>query len=125
MKRLLILATVSFGLIALGETPVPEGDPLQSLIGLISQWSTLSPIALGISVIVVLVQAAKAFLGESFKFKRIIITGLGVAYGVGVSLQNGMPIFDALILGLLTSGGAVAIYEALKPLLKTLKPIGA
>ena len=115
MKAIALFLAV-FGVCLFAEASVPEGDPLASLIALISNFKAMSPIAIGIGVVTIAVQALKAFVGESFKYKRLSVTVLGVVYGVLVSVSNGMGILEALVLGLLTSGGAVAIYEAIKGL---------
>lgn len=104
------------------ELPVPaEGDPTLTLVKLITDWKAMSPIATGAMVILLLVQLLKtSLLGQFFpsiEWKRFFITFLGIAYGVVYLVSTGTPWVTAAVVGLLSSGGAVAIYEALKPLL--------
>jgi predicted branched-subunit amino acid permease len=42
---------------------------------------------------------------------------LGVAYSILMAMQKGASLIEAAIMSLLVSGGAVAIYEILKPLI--------
>lgn len=96
---------------------VPDGDPLQALLMLFASWKTAGPLAIGSMIIVVAVQAMKKMLPE-FKYKRIAVTALGIVYGVLLAVSNGMGVVEASIAALFVSGGAVAIYEALKVPLK-------
>lgn len=114
MKKLMGLVLLTVGVVAFAETPVPDGDPFTTLVMLIANLKSMGPIAIAMAVITILVQGGKAFLGDDFKYKRVAVTILGVAYGIFVSLNNGLGIVEALVLGLVTSGGAVAIYEAIK-----------
>jgi hypothetical protein len=111
-----------FPVIAFADVPIvtPDGDPLQSLLALFMNWKAMGPLAIGSAFIVAAVQALKKLFPE-FPYKRGIVTVLGVAYGVLTAVTQGMGLGAALIAALLTSGGAVAIYEALKPLFSKLK----
>lgn len=104
------------------ELPAPaEGDPTLTLIKLVTEWKAMSPVAIGAMVILLLIQLLKSsFFGGFFKsleWKRFFITFLGIAYGVVYLISSGTPWLHALVVGLLSSGGAVAIYQALKPIL--------
>ena len=97
---------------------VPEGDPLAALLDLITNWKALSPIGLGSGIIVVVVQSLRKFLPSS-NIRRAIVVVLGVVWAVLQGLLNGMGALDMIVMVLLTSGGAVLIYEAaIKPFLK-------
>ena len=100
---------------------VPDGDALQALLSLIANWKGAQPLAIGAMVIVAIVQGLKQFLPD-FKYKRITVTCLGILYGIFLGLQQGMGIAEVVVASLFVSGGAVAIYEALKP---AMKKIGA
>jgi type IV secretory pathway VirB2 component (pilin) len=116
-----VLAITIFPLALLANIGVPDGDPLQTLLQLIANWKASSPIAIGMGIIVFVVQAMKKFLGD-FKFKRAIVTVLGVAYSVLVAIVNGLSPAEAAVMVLFVSGGAVALYEAIKPLLSSGQP---
>ena len=99
------------------ELEVPEGDPLAKLLELITNWKTLTPIAIGSGAVVV-VQLLRKFLPTS-NIRRALVVVLGVAWAVFQGLLNGMGALDMIVMVLLTSGGAVLIYEAaIKPFLK-------
>lgn len=118
MKNMWGLAVV-FGLVSFlaWGAEVPEGDAFQSLLALILNWNSLAPLAIGSGLIVILVQAMKQFVGDGFIYKRTLVVFLGVVYSVLLSMQQGLGLVESLVVALITSGGAVAIYEALKPLL--------
>ena len=100
------------------ELEVPEGDPLAKLLELITNWKTLTPIGIGSGAIVVVVQLLRKFLPTS-NIRRALVVVLGVACAVFQGLLNGMGALDMIVMVLLTSGGAVLIYEAaIKPFLK-------
>lgn len=121
MKKLFLSLLALLPIIAFAQA-IPEGDPLKSIADLILNWGTMKPLALGSSIIVVLVQLMKSeLLGkffDRFEYKRVLITILGQAYGVVLLVLNGSTWINAVVVGLITSGGAVAIWEALSPLLK-------
>lgn len=121
MKKLFVFLWL-LPLVAFAEVPVvvPDGDPLQALLSLILGWKAMAPLAIGSAIIVVVVQAMKKLLPE-FKYKRLIVAVLGVLYGVMLALSNGMGVLEAAVAALFVSGGAVAIYEAIKPALAKLR----
>lgn len=105
------------------EAPTPaDGDPIATISDLIKNWKKMSPVAIGAAIILILVQLLKHnIFGQFFhniEFKRSLITVLGVLYGVVYLVSVGTDWITALVVGLLSSGGAVAIYEAIKPFLK-------
>ena len=112
---LLLLFTMSFAAFAEGIVP-PDGDPLATLLQMLMNWQALSPLAIGASVIVIVMQVMKKYVGD-FNFKRLLVTLLGVVWGVVTARMNGLGLLEALVAALITSGGAVALYEAVKPLL--------
>ncbi len=116
MKRL-ILSALLLPTLAFSEGIIPpEVDPLATILALFQNWAAMSPLVLGSTLIALTVQLLKMFVGD-FEYKRIVIAGLGVVYGVITALLGGYSVFDALVAALITSGGAVAMYEAIKPLL--------
>jgi hypothetical protein len=107
----LLISAVSFAALV----PVPDGDPLLALLSLIQNWKVATPLVIGSGLIIVIVEALKKFVGDSL-WTRAAITVLGVAYSFLVSLTNGGSLLDVTVMTFIVSGGAVAIYEAVKPL---------
>jgi hypothetical protein len=95
---------------------VPEGDPLASALALWTQWKTATPIAIGSLIITFVVQALKEFLPSSGVTRVVVVLG-GVGYTILQKIMTGMGWAEALVMVLLTMGGAVLIYEmVIKPL---------
>lgn len=120
MKRVLGMSLLVACLPVLAGIEVPDVDPITAIMEIIANFGIMSPLALASAGIVAVVQVLKKFLPE-FKYKRFLVVVLGVAYGVVQSSLSGLGLVEALVLALITSGGAVAIYEALKPLLQAMK----
>lgn len=112
----LALGLLTFTTLAFGSIEVPEGDALQLLLQLLGQWNSLSALAIGSILIVIAMQALKQFAGD-FKFKRVAVVLLGCVYAVIQSRIQGLELGNAVVLMLFSSGGAVALFEAIKPLL--------
>lgn len=110
----------------------PEGNPQETLTLLIKDWRNLSPIAIGILFVLFMVQASKAgwvetvfnFFGwkHVLEWKRFIVTFFGFIYGLLFLISTGSSYLNATVVFILSSGGAVALYEGAKPLLKVLFP---
>jgi len=97
---------------------VPEGDPLAALLNLVLNFKAMGPVAIGSLATTIIVQSLRKFLPSSIARKGAVV-GLGVLYAVLQSIIGGLGILDALVLVLLTSGGAVALYEwVIKPIIK-------
>jgi hypothetical protein len=113
---LLITSLTLFALSALADLPsVPDGDPLSLALNLAMNFKTMGPLALGIAGVTIVMQVLKKFVGD-FKYKRVVVAGLSVGYAVLLSVTSGLSWLQALIAALVTGGGAVAIYEAIKGL---------
>lgn len=105
-----------FSVIAFGqEFPVPDVDPFPALFELIKNWKSLSPLAIGMTGIVVTIQVLKMFF-TNFKYGRLAVTVLSVLYAVLLKKTAGIGSLDAVISVIIVGGGAVAIYEAWKGL---------
>lgn len=118
MKKFLIFVPMLLvtALVWAADLEVPEGDPTQSLLALILSWKSLGGVGIASGLISVVVQSLRKFLPSSGVKKAVVVT-LGVVYAVLQMVLGGGGIMDALVTVLLTSGGAVAIYEwAIKPL---------
>ncbi len=122
MKKLIVLLSVGLGLgtcalLRAEGLDVPVVEPLGALLALITSFSAMSPIAIASAVIVILVQLMNKFLTTSVAKKGAVVA-LGVVYALVQKVMGGMGWLDAAALVMLTSGGAVAIYEfVIKPLL--------
>jgi hypothetical protein len=115
VSALVLLCFTSLVLWAEG-LEVPEGDPLAAALALWTQWKTATPIAIGSLIITFVVQALKKFLPSSGVTRVVVVLG-GVAYTILQKIMTGMGWAEALVLVLLTMGGAVLIYEmVIKPL---------
>lgn len=114
MLKLISLFLV-FGVIAFGDASivVPEGDPLAALLNLVMNWSSIAPLVKASAIIMVAVQAFKKFV-PTFQYLKVVVVIGGVIYGFIQSMMTGMSLANAAVFVLLTSGGAVAIYELLK-----------
>ena len=124
MKRfysIFSLVFLMFSFAAFGqEASVPLDQAFKELIALVSNYKAMSPIALSISIVLLLVSVLKTdlvggfFKNQSSLVKRLIITVLGQVAGVLTMVSTGIVWHQAVIVGLISSGGAVAIYEAYK-----------
>lgn len=124
MKRIYGIFTVLFlfmSFAALGqEVSVPLDQAFNELIKLVMNYKAMSPIALSIAIVMLLTTLLKTdlvggfFKNQSSLVKRLIITVLGQVAGVLTMISTGIPFAQAIIVGLISSGGAVAIYEAYK-----------
>lgn len=109
-------AAMIFSLVArAADFPVPEADIASILLGLAMNYKTMGVIGVISALILVSVQAIKAFVPEDFKYKRLITLGVSIVYSVLSGLVvPGSNWVSVVITVFLTSGGAVALYEALK-----------
>jgi hypothetical protein len=119
---LFALLLASFSITLFSQTPggieVPSVDPLFALIELIKNWRAVGPVAAGMTLVTILVQLAKLF--PDFKYSRLAVTVLSVAYAGFFHVAAGLSVVNALVMALITGGGAIAIYEAFKGLGKLL-----
>lgn len=110
---MVLLPVVTFA--AIGD--VPEGDPFANLLNVILNWQTMGVLVLASSIVTIVMQAMKKFIGD-FKFKRLINVLLSTVLAVLATAATGASWPSAVALALFTSGGAAAIYNELLPLLK-------
>lgn len=110
---------------------VPEAgtdDIITALLNLIKNWKALGTLGAISGVIVIITMLMNSHLTDKWfskqgpYVKRLLITVLGQVVSVITLVKGGMNWQAAMISGLIASGGAVAIYEALKPLLAK-KPV--
>lgn len=107
---------------------VASSDIGSVLLNLIMNWKTMGPLGIAIVVVNLIVSVMKSdSVGNIFKkldplLKGLLITVLGqiagilsqVVNGVAEGKSMGAAIASSILFGLVTSGGAVAIYQAYK-----------
>lgn len=99
---------------------IPEVDLFEKISELILNWGALSSIAKGSLVIMILAQAIKQYAKE-FKYKKLLVAVLSIAYGVFSLLVDGTSVGASIAMVLISYGGAPMLYDALKPILKKIK----
>lgn len=116
-KSFLLVLILLVPALLFAEITVPDGDPLSAVLSLITQWSVLAPIAKAILVIQILVQGLKKFL-PNFQYLELFTLVAGLVYGFLQSISTGMSILNSAIFVLITSGGAILVYDYItkKPL---------
>lgn len=97
-------------LFADGALDIPDSDPLSVLLALVQNAKTLAPLSIASLVIMFIVQVFKK-LFPNFLYTRFVVVIGGVIYGVIHQLLTGLSLVNSLAFILITSGGAVAIYE--------------
>jgi hypothetical protein len=97
---------------------VPEVDVIKHLGELVLNWNNMPDLLKGSAFVLILTQVVKKM--SDFEYKRLLVTLLSFVYGVGQLVIGGQELSGALVSMLVAGGGAVALYEALKPLLKKL-----
>ena len=113
MKILVLFLLVSAVVFADASIVVPDGDPLGALLSLVMSWASVAPLVKASTIIMIAVQAFKKFLPDFLYMKVIVVVG-GIIYGTVQSMMTGMSLVNAVVFVLLTSGGAVALYELIK-----------
>ena len=89
----------------------------------VENWKSLGGLGICSLILLFLISLLKSKFGMGlFKkldplVKRLVVTLLGQGVGIVGAMYGGAEWKIALVAGLLTSGGAVAIYEVTKPVL--------
>lgn len=120
LKAFLAIFAFMFACVAFGQDfPMPEVDPLPALLELIKNWKAVTPLGIGMTLIVILVQLLKT-VAQGFKYSRLAVVFLSVVYAALLQFSQGVGIWSALISAFIVGGGAVAIYEAWRGISQTL-----
>lgn len=119
MKNFLIATLLLFPLALFASIVLPDQDPLAVAMQLFQEWNTLAPLARGAMIIVVLVQGVKKIFPDFAYMRTMVVVG-GIVHGFLQSLSSGMSIVDSAVFILITSGGAIAVYELFKSPLNAL-----
>lgn len=100
--------------------PVPISDIFNDAVELIKNWKGASVFVILSGVLTIIIEVGKQTFLQPFwdkagkTVKKIVITCLGQILGIILGLSKGLKWYEALIAGLITSGGAVAIFNAFK-----------
>lgn len=114
----LCVGTIAHAQEAVAAAVTPEQDIGAILLQLATNYKSLSPLALGVLGVNLVLGILKSdAFGNVFKkldplLKMLIITILGQVVGILTQITAGKSVAQAIVFGLVTSGGAVAIYEA-------------
>jgi len=114
IATLMMMATLAFA----QSMGVPDANPLQKLGELVLNWENLSSLMKGSLAVLILVQVIKQV--TDFKYKRLLVTLLSIGYGVLQMLIGDANLSQAIIAVLISGGGASALYEVLKPFLRSI-----
>jgi hypothetical protein len=98
---------------------VPEVNPFETLAELISNWGSMSGLAKGMVFVLVTVQIVKQ--ASDFQHKRLVVLLASIMYGIGQLVMAGQSVSASIIAVLVSGGGAMALYEFIKPALKKYK----
>lgn len=122
MKKLLalfltfltLLIAIPFTALA-AEFPVPEGDVAAILLNIATNYKTLGFLGIMSGATILTVQAIKHFITDEWKFKRLLTLLISILYSICSGLIiPGSNVASVVITVFFTSGGAMALYEALK-----------
>ena len=95
--------------------PIPDGDITAFLLKLASDYKTLGLMGSLAIVTLLTVQAIKSWVDETWKYKRLTVLAVSIAYSVIAGLVvPGSNAVTVIVSVFVSSGGAVALYEALK-----------
>lgn len=120
--QIMLFAAMAFCFLSLvsivaraADFPIPEGDVAAILIGLASNWKALGIIGIISGLTIVSVQAIKKFVSDEWKYKRLTVLAISIVYSILSGLVvPGSNVVSVVITVFLTSGGAMALYEAAK-----------
>lgn len=108
-------AVIAFAQTEIGGFPIPDADVTALLLKLATDYKTLGWIG-GLSIAVLLtVQGIKAWVANEWKYKRLLTLVVSIIYSIiaGLVVPGSNPA-TVVITVFISSGGAVALYEALK-----------
>jgi hypothetical protein len=95
--------------------PIPEGDITKLLLDLATNYKALGLTGSLVIATLLTVQAIKAWVDDNWKYKRLLTLAVSIVYSVLAGLViPGSNVATIVVSVFITSGGAVALYEALK-----------
>lgn len=111
----LTMALMSFAVLAQASFPEPQGDITALLLEIAQNYKTLGLMGILSTLIVLSVQLIKRVVSEEWKYKRLLTLVLSIVYSVLSGLVvPGANAVSVIVTVFLSSGGAIALYEALK-----------
>ena len=113
--------------LVLDESPLPVGTLIEAITELIKNWKGLQGIGTAsaiVSLLTVFLKTEPLFsilnrMGASGPWvRRLAVLLFSQISGALISIGAGGSVWDSILTGLIVQGGAVAIYEHLKPFFK-------
>lgn len=113
---LFVFLMISFVSLAMAQDfPIPDADITALLLKLATDYKTLGWLGILSIAILLTVQGIKAWVAEDWKYKRLLTLAVSIIYSVLAGLVvPGSNAATVIISVFISSGGAVALYEALK-----------
>ncbi len=114
----------------ISEAPTTASDIIASLVDLVKNWKGMGVMGIISGIVVLLVEIAKATFLSSLWAKwgtltqHAVVVSLAWISQILIGVTHGMPWLDSVIAGLVTGGGAIAIYEAVAGAIKGPPPAG-
>lgn len=108
---------------ALTDEVVPLDTVVDATVAVVKDGKSMGRLALSVALLNLLVMFLKTnlantwFSKKSTNYKRAFLLVAGQVLGILLAIQSGLSPLSAVIGGLITSGGAVAIFESVKGLL--------
>lgn len=109
------LSLISFMAFGQAIEPLPEVNIFEQLGALVLSWASLSSLAKGSIAVLILTQVVKQV--SDFEYKNVVVTLMSVIYAVIQMMIDGTTSTAAITMALFSMGGAVLIYNAIKPAL--------
>ena len=110
------LAAIFFTATAFAQIVVPEINVWEQISQLALNWGSMTTLAKGTLFVLIATQLVKQ--ATDFEYKRVLVALLSIAYGVFQKLTGDMSLSAAVMSVLISMGGAMMLYEALKPFLR-------
>ena len=111
----------------LDETPLPVGTLIEAITELIKNWKGLQGIGTASAIVSLLTLSLKTEplfsilnrMGASGPWiRRLAVLVFSQISGALIAIGAGGSVWESILTGLIVQGGAVAIYEHLKPFFK-------
>lgn len=110
-----MLTMAALAQVDIGGFPIPEGDVTKLLLELATNYKALGTMGAIAVATLLTVQGIKAWVAEEWKYKRLLTLSVSIVYSfvAGILIPGSNPA-TVVISVFISSGGAVALYEALK-----------
>lgn len=121
----LLVATLALAQsVGLPSTLPVDGNSTDSILFLLQNFKALGPVGIGMVVVTIAIQATKSdlfgnwFKKLSSKIQVAVITIAGLLYGAAYTILYTKQGVDIFVIGLVSSGGAVSLFQLIKMLFK-------